>query len=197
MSEINNNTENIISKIRSGKPGLDEAIKILYYDEVLRNKVNFVIKKYGGQSSDFEEVFSTTLMQFVKTVIKNKDMVITSTLYSYLCGIAKFVWINKSKKENKTHTENIDDQYDIRSDTTPESLLLDQTKIENLNDLLGKLGKNCKEVLMFWANGYSMKEIANMMGYKSDNMAKKKKYKCFKALLDYLEQNPEIKKTLR
>ena len=197
MLEITKNTDVIMSKIRSGKAGRDEAIGILYYDEVLRHKVNFVIKKYGGQSSDFEEVFNTSLMQFVKTVIKNKDMVITSTLHSYLCGIAKFVWMNKSKKENKIHTENIDDQYDIQADTTPESLLLDQSKIENLNELLEKLGKNCKEVLMHWANGYSMKEIADMMGYKSDNMAKKKKYMCFKELLDYLEQHPEIKKTLR
>ena len=105
--------------------------------------------------------------------------------------------MNKSKKEIRLRTEDIDDQYDISSDTTPESLLFDQTKIEQLNDLLGKLGKNCKEVLMYWANGYSMKEIAEMMGYKSDNMAKKKKYKCFKELLDYLEQHPEIKNTLR
>lgn len=186
-----------MTKIRSGKAGRDEVIGILYYDEVLRNKIRMVINKYGGKTSDFEEVFNTALMQFVKTVIKNKDMVISNTLHSYICGIAKFVWMNKSKKENKIRTEDIDDQYDISSDTTPESLLLDQSKIENLNELLEKLGKNCKEVLMYWANGYSMKEIADLMGYKSDNMAKKKKYKCFKELLDFLEKNPEVKKALR
>ena len=58
-------------------------------------------------------------------------------------------------------------------------------------------GKNCKEVLMLWAYGYKMKEIANIMNYKSDNMAKKKKYKCFKELLEFLEQNPEAKSALR
>lgn len=197
MLEINKNTDVIISKIRSGKTGRDEAIGILYSDEVLRNKISIVIKKYGGQKSDFEDTFNTALMQFVKTVIKNKEMVITTSLHAYICGIAKFVWMNASRKANKIPTENIDDQYDIKADTTPESLLLNQSKIENLNGLLEKLGRNCKEVLMYWANGYSMKEIAVLMGYKSDNMAKKKKYKCFKELLDYLEENPDIKNTLR
>ena len=50
---------------------------------------------------------------------------------------------------------------------------------------------------MHWANGYSMKEIAVLMDYKSDMMAKKKKYKCFKELLNYIEKHPEIKNVLR
>ncbi len=197
MLEINKDIDVIISKIRSGKAGRDEVIGMLYYDEVLRNKVRNVVKRYGGCESDFEDVFHIVLMQFVKTVVKKKDIKITSSIHAYLCGIAKFVRMNISKKANKMHIDNIDDQYDIQADTTPESLLLNQWKIESLNGLLRKLGKNCKEVLMLWANGYSMKEIAAAMNYKSDNMAKKKKYKCFKELLDYLEKNPEIKNGLQ
>jgi len=197
LIETHKDIDTMISKIRSGKSGRDEAIEKLYYDEVLRKKISIVLNRYGGQKTDFDDIFNVSLMQFVKTVVKNKDMVITTSLHAYICGIAKFVWMNKSKKENKIRVEDIDDQYDIQSDTTPESLLLDQTKIEQLDGLLQKLGKNCKEVLMHWANGYSMKEIAEMMNYKSDNMAKKKKYKCFKELLEYLEANPDIKKALR
>lgn len=197
MLEINKDTDVIINKIRSGKPGRDEVLKILFNDEVLRNKISIVVKKYGGQPNDFEDVFSTALMQFVKTVVKNKEMVIKTSLHAYICGIAKYVWLNLSKKANRIRTEDIDDQYDIQADTTPEKLLLDQSKIESLNELLGKLGKNCKEVLIYWAHSYSMKEIAQMMGYKSDNMAKKKKYKCLKELMEYLEKHPEIKNALR
>lgn len=186
-----------MNKIRSGKAGRDEIIGMLYSDEVLRSKIGLIVKKYGGQAADFEDVFNTSLMQFIKTVLKKREMVINSSIHAYICGIAKFVWMNHSKKLNRIQTENIDDQYDIQTDGTPESLLLDQTKADLLNDLLGHLGKNCKEVLLLWSNGYSMKEIAKVMNYKSDNMAKKKKYKCFKELLDYLEKHPEIKNTLR
>ena len=197
MVETIKDIKAILSKIRSGKPGRDEVIAKLYYDEVLRNKIRAVVSQYGGQKVDFDDTFNIALMQFIKTVVKNKEMVITTSIHSYVCGIAKYVWMKKFKKENKILVEDIDNQYDIKSDTTPESLLVDQAKIEELNDLLQKLGKNCKEVLMYWANGYSMKEVAAMMGYKSDNMAKNKKYKCFKELLDYLENNPEVKNALK
>ena len=171
-------------------------IQELYFDEKLRQKIQAVLSRYGANAADFEEVFHTTLMQFVKTVIKNTDIQINTSLYAYLAGISKYTWLNKAKKENRIRTEQMDDQFDLTSDTTPESLLLDQSKVNVLQGLLERLGKNCKEVLMYWANGYSMNEIADLMGYKSDKMAKKKKYKCFKELLDYLEAHPEIKNAL-
>jgi RNA polymerase sigma factor (sigma-70 family) len=187
----------IVSKIRSGKTGRDEVLVSLYHDKVLRNKIEHVAAKYGGQKMDLDLIFNSTLMQFVKTVINNKDFSIQSTLYSYISGITRFLMLNELKKSNKTRTEAIDDQIDIKADHTPESLIIDQSKVDQLHGLLQKLGKNCKEVLMHWANGYSMKEIAKMMDYKSDMMAKKKKYKCFKELLNYLEEHPEIKNVLR
>jgi DNA-directed RNA polymerase specialized sigma24 family protein len=187
----------ILKKTRSGKSGRDEVISMLYKDVSLRRKIESVVLKNGGQKTDFHTIFNNVLMQFVKTVIKNEDLEINSTLHAYLCGIAKYSWLNQLKKDIKHKSDNIEDQYDLSSGVTPETLLIDQGKITHLSSLLETLGKNCKEVLMYWANGYSMQEIAEMMDYKSDMMARKKKYKCFKELLELLEKNPDIKKVLR
>lgn len=189
--------ELIISKIRSGKTGRDEVLVSLYYNQTLRTKVEHVAAKHGGQRVDFDMIFNSTLMQFVKTVINNRDFSIQSSLNNYMSGIARHIMLNDLKKTNRLRAEDIEDQKNIKTDHTPESLIIDQSKIDQLDQLLQKLGKNCKEVLMHWANGYSMKEIAELMDYKSDMMAKKKKYKCFKELLDYLEEHPEIKNVLR
>jgi len=182
---------------RSGKTGRDEVIIYLFHDKILRSKIEYIVLKYGGQKSDFDLVFNNVIMQFLKTVIKNKDLVITSSLHSYLCGIAKYNWLNETKKESRLRSEAIEDQYDLSSNITPETLLINQGKNDLLDKLLNKLGKNCKEVLMYWANSYSMDEIAEMMGYKSNMMARKKKYKCLKELLAFLEENPDIKNILR
>ena len=187
----------MVLKIRSGKAGRDGVLVSLYHDKVLRTKVEYVALKHGGQKVDFDLIFNSTIMQFVKTVINNKDFSIQSSLYSYMSGITRYIMLNDLKKTNRHRTEDIDDQNNIKTEHTPESLILDQSKVDQLDELLQKLGKNCKEVLMHWANGYSMKEIAVMMNYKSDMMAKKKKYKCFKELLNYLEEHPEIKNVLR
>jgi len=91
----------------------------------------------------------------------------------------------------------IDDQYDLADDYTPETLLIDHSKKEIITTLLERLGRNCKEVLLHWANGYKMAEIADIMKYKSEGMVRKKKYQCFKELLSIIETNPQIKTILK
>lgn len=197
MIDSSINIKEILKKARSGKSGRDAIISMLYNDKKLRSKIESIVIKYGGQSSDFDTIFNNTLMQFLKTVINNKNLEIKSSLHSYLCGVAKFNWLNTFKKENKHRSESLEDQYDLSIDSTPETLLIDQSKSTLISELLDNLGKNCKEVLMYWANSYSMVEIAEMMDYKSDMMARKKKYKCFKELQAFLEKHPEIKNILR
>lgn len=187
----------MLDRIRSGKKGRDAVIGELYYDQSLINRIHGVLHKYGGKKEDFEDVFNASLMQFIKSVLKNKDLVLTSDVSSYICGIAKFVWLGELKKRGKHQTDNIDDQYDLADNFTPETLLINHSKKELIATLLQRLGRNCKEVLMYWANDYKMSEIADMMDYKSEGMARKKKHNCFKELLSIVELNPDIKKILK
>lgn len=197
MVEIEKNIDKLVAQIRSGKAGRDKVISELYFNDRLKSKVKSIVVKYGGRPDDFDSVFNTTLMQFVKSVLNKEDFRLEVNLEAYLVGIARYVWLAEVKKNNKNRYEDMDDQYDLGSSYTPETMLIDQGRKELLHDLLGKLGGNCREVLMHWANGFKMTEIAEMMNYKSDSMARTKKYKCFKELLNYLEVHPEVKNVLR
>ena len=196
---LNNSKDinSIIFDIRSGKEGRDNVIKQLYYNKDLRNIMRSMIFKKGGSEDDFETVFNTSLMQFVKTVTKNSKFEINTSINSYILGISKYIWYGELRKRNKHKSEAIDNHYNLSTETTPESLVIDFSNKELISDLLLELGKKCKEVLMYWANGYKMIEIADIIGYKSAGMAKKKKHICLKELLLYLDKNPQIKSVLR
>ena len=200
LKDLNNSRQvsQTLNDIRSGKAGRDRVLVRLYKDEKLRLGMRSVILKMGGTHENFNEIFSTTLMQFVKTVIQRPDLIIKNELNTYIIAIAKYVWLANRRKEDKSYEG--DDhrrEEDDRWENCPESLVIKKEKILLLEGLMEKLGKNCKEVLIHWANGYRMKEIAEIMGYKSADMAKKKKYQCFKALLTYIENNPHVKSALR
>jgi len=66
-----------------------------------------------------------------------------------------------------------------------------------LQKVLSVIAGRCKEVLMLWAAGHSMKEVAKELQYKSDGMARKKKSECMKELLTYLYNHPKVKEQLR
>lgn len=197
MIEDRHSNQQLIVLARSGKQGRDAVLKRLYLDAALRQSITSIVAKFGGNADDAEMIFTTTLMQFVKTVIKRPDFEPTSNLKAYLCGIAKFTWFKESRLKQKHQSDSIEDAVDLADVETPEKLLLHRHRVDLLHDLMAKLGKNCKEVLLHWANGYTMKEIAEQMQYKSDMMARKKKYKCFKELMAYVQQHPTIKDALR
>ncbi|MEZ4950376.1 MAG: sigma-70 family RNA polymerase sigma factor [Saprospiraceae bacterium] len=189
--------DEVISQIRSGKKGRDKIIKALYYNEKLRADLRSVVFKYGGNEDDLEMIFNTSIMQFIKTVINKRDFEIASTIPIYILGVARFLWFGELRSRNRYKTEEITDDNDFPTDITPEELLIDFNRKEMIDKLLSVLKQNCKEVLMYWANGYSMNEISQLMGYKSEGMAKKKKHFCLKELLLYIERNPHIKKILK
>lgn len=187
----------ICAKLRSGKKGRDEVINLLYKDEKLRKSITTLVMRGGGSIEDAQSVFNLALIQFVKTVVKRQDLKIDSSISSYIVGVAKFVWYKEVRQKVKHRTQPLEGGIDAIDPIAPESLVLSDEKNNLLKSLLNQLGKNCKEVLMHWANGYKMEQIAKMMNYQSAGMAKKKKYQCMKQLLAFVAKHPQVKEALR
>ncbi|HKK88634.1 MAG TPA: hypothetical protein VJ917_07270, partial [Saprospiraceae bacterium] len=68
---------------------------------------------------------------------------------------------------------------------------------EILQQLLSQLGDMCKQLLIYWAEGYKMKEIATKMHIVSDTAVRKRKHSCLKKLLAIVNQDEEIKTVLQ
>ena len=186
----------MIDEIRSGKDGRDQVLTSLYKNDKLRNGIRSVIFRMGGSEDHFNDLFTSTLMQFVKTVMQKKDLEIRCELNTYITSIARYLWLAKKRKDSK-YSYNDELAVEEEWEDGPETLVLKKEKLNLLSEVLQELGKNCKEVLMYWANGIKMKEIAVFMNYKNGDVAKKKKYQCFKSLLLLMEENPHLKSALR
>lgn len=189
-----NNTQQLFDLIRTSESERDSVLRGLYKDETLRSMIYKFVLSNGGTENDARSVFNYALAKFVKSVIKNHNLEIKDTISKYIYGIARFTWYDElGKKVNYTE---FDESFMTQIVEPPKRLEL-QERNEMLKNLLDKMMRNCKEVLMFWASGFSMNEIADKMGYKSFKMAKKKKYECMKQLSAYLNDNPEIKARLK
>lgn len=189
-------TTQLIKKIRSGKSGRDQVIKQIYFDEAIQQGVKGMLRSQGADTKQLDALYNATIMEFVVTVVRKKDFEISGSLKSYLSGIAKYVWYKEVKKANKHRSDDIDEVRNLSDGSNPSDLLIDLEQKGLIHQLLSNLGKNCKEVLLLWANGYSMQEIAESMDYQSEGMARKKKYKCMKSMTQYVSEHPNIKNLL-
>ena len=60
--------------------------------------------------------------------------------------------------------------------------LVDKTDKNLLRQKLNEIGDNCRKMLIFWAEGYTDKEIAAEMEYKSADVVKTSRLRCLEKL---------------
>lgn len=186
----------LLEKIRSGRSGRDEVIVALFQDLKLRNSFKKMIRNQGWPKSAFDSIFTDAIVAFTSSVIRRKDFTLNADLNNYILVIGKRAYTKKTSSQylvtslDEVHDKQIEDDF-------PLDLIIDEERKELLQKVLSRLGRNCREVLTYWASNYSMKEIAKIMEYKSDMMARKKKYTCFKELCDLIRENPNLENLLR
>lgn len=185
--------------IRGDETSREICIRGILSDPKYRNGIQKIVTDRSGTDDDVTFVMNHTLVAFMKGVLKNRSLTIETNLYSYLNGIGKYIWLaelrQKATKRNKEVS--IEIAFDVQIAGGFELGMLNQEKSSILHMILEKMGDKCKQVLLLWSAGYSMREVADKVGYKSEGVARKKKFQCMQSLAEYLESNPHCKEMLR
>ncbi|MES2593192.1 MAG: sigma-70 family RNA polymerase sigma factor [Bacteroidota bacterium] len=149
----------------------------------------------GGNSEDAEDIFQEALVVLCMNV-KKPDFVLTSKLSTYIYSICRFMWKDELKKRNKM----VFSYIDTITDTIDENALTaiqEEEQLKIAESVVKSLGDRCKELLeLFYSGKMKLKEIAEKMGYSSENTAKNQKYKCIETAKKNLkEMNGNVPKT--
>lgn len=112
-----------------------------------------------------------------------------SSLKTYLYKIFhnKCVDLLRKMTTNKSsvhHTGAITDMMHQVSDSSRSVLqqLIDKADWEKLKQKLSQLGENCRQMLMLWADGYSDREVAASLDYKTADVVKTSRLRCLEKL---------------
>lgn len=189
--------QELIAKIRGTEKDRAAVVNYIYKDSNLKKSIKSYVLNHYGNEDDAIIIFDDMIVQFIKSVFSKSDFKIDGELSAYLMGIAKHLWFAESKKRMKMKQwDSIENKDFVDQDTISIDQILSEEKRTLLLNVLSHIGKNCKEVLMYWANGYAMDEIAQKLNYKSEGMVRKKKSVCLKELITVVQLRPEIKKAL-
>lgn len=179
--------------LRGSPEQRQKAIRIIVTDQKLKSEIMTYVSKQSGQPDDALAIFHDSVIVFAKKIFTDRNLVINTSHSAYIFGIAKNLWLLHIRKEKKYALHTVSD--DVEPEKQGEdfaNMLFKKEKISLLHEVLNHLISPCKEVLLYWAGGYSMEEIAGKLGYKTEGVARKKKFLCFKFLLDWLESRPDI-----
>ncbi len=166
--------------------------KVLYY---IYQESYPAIKKHiinnSGNAQDAKDIFQDAIV-IIYNKSKTNDFNLDCDFSTYLYSICKLLWLQelKKKKEEKSNIRELEElqKYQdniIGSDGESEKYAIYYKYINNLD-------YDCRKILRLFYDGIKIKEIADIMGYNNEHIARSKKYKCKEKLLKWIRKDPNF-----
>jgi RNA polymerase sigma factor (sigma-70 family) len=177
----------LIEAICGSRNERDAALHYLFNENNWFNRVRNYVVAQGGTAEDGEDVFQESVILFDRNIrqgrFKNE-----SSLLTYFFGIAKWFWVTERRKQ-KTFNELSDSLKDLNEGIEAE--LIETENRQMLTGILSQIGEKCKDLILLTGIA-THKEIADIKGYSSADMAKKEVFRCRKKLRQLIEQHPHL-----
>lgn len=173
----------------------DEWIEQLYNTQ--RSKIINLILRNNGNRGEAEDVFQDTLEVFIFQVQTGKYRG-DASISTYLYKIAYFKWLNELKRKSRLQ------QYQKMAEFAPEALEMPIDSVD-MTERCAKMVKSiylamsevCQKLLgLRFYQGKSFKEIASLMDYKNEQVARTKQQKCMDNLREKYRMNPILRECL-
>jgi RNA polymerase sigma factor (sigma-70 family) len=158
------------------------------YDNTL-SKVRKYVMKNSGLRDEADDIFQDAVIVFFQKVKENKYDP-QMNLEAFVYTVARNLWIDKARRDKRMlRYENVG-QFEYKSDYSDQlNVLIEKEKTSAMRKVFEMLDEKCQKILHYYLfEKKSMKEISQLMGYSSDDVAKTNHYRC-KGYLSKLVQN--------
>ena len=175
----------LISRIRSG----DQAIFYKLYKTYRDSFVEWAVYNYGLIPEDARDAYQETFVALWLNIHEGRLTNLSSDIKTYIYSIGKHHILNFIKKRDRSVTSdpasliNMSYQpFDMSDDRDHNKSIVEQ-HLSLLPD------KERRILEMYYLEDKDMKMIASELGYKSPDVAKKRKYEVFKKLAALVKDN--------
>lgn len=155
-------------------------------------RIQSFINRNSGNDDDAQDIFQDAILVIFQK-LRKEEIVLSCTFGTYLYSICRLLWlkqlkINSKRKtfiEESEETVTLDDSLDVIHDKNGRyNLYLEH---------FGKLSYNCQKILELFLARISLKEIARVLGLKSEQYVKKRKFICKEKLVESVKSDPKFK----
>jgi RNA polymerase sigma factor (sigma-70 family) len=145
---------------------------VLYYENIRR----FVLYN-NGTDEDAKDLFQEVLLVIFQKA-RNGQLELTCSLGTFIYSVSRLLWLKELEKRKRMSHKLVDIEGYIDTDA-------DIIKWSEYNERLfiyrrvfDELSKDCRRVLSLFLEGLSVAKITKIMGYKSEQHTKNRRYRC-------------------
>jgi len=164
--------------IVKGDTEVTDTVFLQLYKKVLPIVARYIGRR-GGTLDEAKDIFQDALLLYYERVLREK-VVIQQSEKAYIFGIARHLWIQRSKQ--RAATEPLTEQVD--QPTSSAEGIADQY----LMQLLTQAGERCMHLLKtFYYEKLTMSTLAKQFGFSSERSATVQKFKCLEKVRDFIK----------
>ena len=185
----------IVEMLQSSNPKMEDAALVFLHQQVYQMTTQFVLK-FKGTLEDGEDVLQEALIAFFKLARTHK-LPDKLNAEAYLFTICKNKWYRKLRKKPE-QVELSESFSSVSIEDVRIKTILEDEQTYLLKILQNQLGEACYSLLVFfYYENRKMKEIAKLMSFGSEQVAKNKKSKCMTKLKNLILEKPDLKKAFQ
>jgi RNA polymerase sigma factor (sigma-70 family) len=183
--------EGIIDGLKKKDSGVIRYVYKEYYPTI-----KYLITTNSGTETDAEDVFQDALVVLFKKITR-EDLILTSSFKTFLYSICRNLWLQRL--DRRVFSDEFLEMEDLGE--LQDNLHFDQSEEEHEKYRLFqqhfiKLSEDCQKILQLFLGKTSLKEIAEIMGFKTEKYAKTRKFMCKEKLKNSIINDPNFKKYL-
>jgi RNA polymerase sigma factor (sigma-70 family) len=161
-------------------------------EEQLFNRFSYFVRegmnKHALSEDESFNAYSDTILAALDN-IRNTQFEARASLKTYLYQIFHNKCVDlirkRSTNKNSVHRpETISDRLMLLSDSTRSVVqkMIDKADWNLLREKLKELEEKCRQLLTYWGDNYSDKEIASLLNYKTADVVKTSRLRCLERL---------------
>lgn len=183
--------EAIIDGLKKRDSGIIRYVYKEYYPTI-----KFLITTNSGTETDAEDVFQDALMVLFKKIAR-EDLILTSSFKTFLYSICRNLWLQRlDRRVFRNEFLEMEDLSELQDNLYLEQPEEEHEKYRLFQQHFLKLSEDCQKILQLFLGKTSLKEIAEIMGFKTEKYAKVRKYMCKEKLKNSIINDPNFKKYL-
>lgn len=169
----------------------DEKVLRSIYKDYYPKVLGYILKN-GGSEDDARDIFQEALIVIYKLIEKD-ELDIKVDFASFLIGVAKRIFLNQIRSKGVHERFLQKETFDFYEDHPSDQQLENEHELNLIRKHIVKLGDECRNILLWSAEGLSNTEIAEKSGFKNEHSLRNKKAKCKKALLEMIKKDPNYR----
>lgn len=159
-------------------------------------KVNAFVRKNMGDEDDVNDVFQEAII-IIYRKLKGNDLLFENRSFEvYLFSVCRFLWLKQLEKK-RIEKEKINDTMPFQDEIYDDDLVAVVEKNERFllyQKHFKNISTDCQKILQLFFDKVPIKQIAHIMGFKSEKYVKTRKFKCKELLVERIKQDVEYKK---